>query len=1156
MPDALIEYQFRLRNADDDDDELVVTSVRGGTNPYLSDVPQGDGASFDPLTGKVTAGAFTVRIVDPITSGTSRLFTSITEDADERQQLGHRKAFIEFREDGGAWEVLYAGRVAYYGLASDIEWEVTVGDWMQAEHEALAFSPALNATIADFLARWPTRGCLFGGPVTGGILGLPAKPGWQMRVVRPVNRPWDGRLEPVYNSAFGPLLSVGRDVFDISNWAPGGKFEKYAPAINSAAQSLWTPANFPLDIDVTKVTDLIKYNTGWSGLVLLIGPDTGRVAYRPLPPTVAIRADGIGDGVLLSTVRGYFGAFFIVDTQSPAIANGSIVQVRCLTIQPTKVCPIYYTGHPVDLIVKLLGEINIPVNTASVEVVRAAIGAHSRITIRVTSQPPLGQFLESVAYGVFGIGARTNSDAEMELFVARRFPNTLPAVTISDADVVDGSVKPFALDASEAIRKVSLSHRRYTIYKNTPDSIEEYEERFERENDDPGSTGSGEATFNVPGMIHFADGTDIQLFDWASGLAHEIFDRYGRGPIGAEMMLKRGGAGDGVQLGQELLIDVSQVVNRNKRIGDDPSVSARAMQIVHLTPTLGGTRIRLVDSGPNAQPLSTKPTLSIDADADQPRNVAVVTITNAAALNAVHYAVRLQVAVTDGSAPSSDDYTDVAFFEKDEVPEDEYKLPAIFADRTVYVRARSEQPGHRPSDWGTEQSVALDALDAPTDLVATPDTSDGTKCLLEWTAGDANSRVEVLLMPQGGDADDARLVEVLLPGSTQYILEDLIEDFDYTAIVRVIDDKTGDRSTAATVDFTSNDTTPELTRPRVLTGWSMARKLDGLFLRTHGAAERNGIYGIGAVSTDLSADIEVWESVEDAPSAGTFGDYVRIGRIPSNQTELVWTVFSSVAPNDGKYRSLKVRHVRERAENSEFTNPVLVMPWTYVPLPPVPVDNLALSIRLQRVSGADNVNYAYVRVYGADPEPQGVDSVFAGVYENTDAVIDPIAIITTGVTIGTPTSDLTTTGYATVKIARPNSGDGSIEVGMLVSAIDRADALATIVIEEKDAVPASVDSVTVALEDAEADTVRVTASITGDFHHMAVSLNGGPFQLPGAGETTSMVLNAAVLLGYDLDPAGGNTRTITATAQARDAIETVLDSNDSAPTDFAANDDY
>jgi hypothetical protein len=51
MPNYLIEYRIVVRNKADTADLLDITSVRGGTNPYIKEPPVGDGASVDPLTG-------------------------------------------------------------------------------------------------------------------------------------------------------------------------------------------------------------------------------------------------------------------------------------------------------------------------------------------------------------------------------------------------------------------------------------------------------------------------------------------------------------------------------------------------------------------------------------------------------------------------------------------------------------------------------------------------------------------------------------------------------------------------------------------------------------------------------------------------------------------------------------------------------------------------------------------------------------------------------------------------------------------------------------------------------------------------------------------------------------------------------------------------
>jgi hypothetical protein len=59
-------YKFQIRNADDSDDLLLVTSVRDGDNPYIAEPPSGDGESVNPLDGKVTVGAYTISVIDAL----------------------------------------------------------------------------------------------------------------------------------------------------------------------------------------------------------------------------------------------------------------------------------------------------------------------------------------------------------------------------------------------------------------------------------------------------------------------------------------------------------------------------------------------------------------------------------------------------------------------------------------------------------------------------------------------------------------------------------------------------------------------------------------------------------------------------------------------------------------------------------------------------------------------------------------------------------------------------------------------------------------------------------------------------------------------------------------------------------------------------------
>ncbi len=84
-------YRLRIRSADDLSNTLVITSIRGGTNPYISGVPSGDGQEVDLLTGAVRTGAYNVEVVDAVigtdSTGTLRIVTQNLYDGVEEYLL-------------------------------------------------------------------------------------------------------------------------------------------------------------------------------------------------------------------------------------------------------------------------------------------------------------------------------------------------------------------------------------------------------------------------------------------------------------------------------------------------------------------------------------------------------------------------------------------------------------------------------------------------------------------------------------------------------------------------------------------------------------------------------------------------------------------------------------------------------------------------------------------------------------------------------------------------------------------------------------------------------------------------------------------------------------------------------------------------------------
>jgi hypothetical protein len=59
-----LRYRFRLRDLGDTADLIYATSVRDGLHPFVESPPQADGQEMDPVTGHMTQGATTIRVID------------------------------------------------------------------------------------------------------------------------------------------------------------------------------------------------------------------------------------------------------------------------------------------------------------------------------------------------------------------------------------------------------------------------------------------------------------------------------------------------------------------------------------------------------------------------------------------------------------------------------------------------------------------------------------------------------------------------------------------------------------------------------------------------------------------------------------------------------------------------------------------------------------------------------------------------------------------------------------------------------------------------------------------------------------------------------------------------------------------------------------
>lgn len=1152
MTSILLEFQLVIRNAANTADAVTFSSVRGDTLPYLEGPPTCDGQEINPLTGEFRSGSYTGYIVDAITSGTTRAFTSQLEDSNFRQQLVGRVALWKFRTNqqsvtvsgGGAiagatslpvvalsasipsgitltfasgkqatltasasagatsltvaalaagisggdtasvWVVYGAGYLTRLALVSGARWGVTVSDATRVEDNAVAFSPkkgalalsanassgatslsvtalpfaiakgyvlsflsgksaqvaaaaasgatsvsvvggivtvaapgaALNATslpvnalssaipkgftltfasgkyatlsadasvgatslsvfalgaaistgdtapacpalssgdsapisesFAAYFARWPNRGCIFGGPITGGFLDVPDLGGW---VVFASENTSVGGEDATSGTTYLPLAYPGGYV--PPTFLPEADINKQgmAQVPNSAADQLVARM-------YTQCPGFeFEFKSFWPSLVYQIAPAstgfTGASTEFYAPEDAAgfsgVSMNGKGSNGIIDTQPKNKRHGLFAMTAALSISSTPL-RIRGVTALPSEQSPLYWTGHPIDLATALLDEQQRSYDATSVTTVRQAIGADRRLSLRITSLPKVNDILRDAVYGPFGIGVRMNGSGVLEFFTTRIFNNSPPSTTITAADIRHdargaGVQSWFELDESTAIRQVVFEYDAFYLlgstienssgtFKYPPDGVGVQHIRIERNNGDPGAVGSGVASFNVPGMVHAKDAfisrfvpstPDDTVQSWVNQLAYEVFDRWGRSAIVAELPLIRGGAGDALKLGDELLNATPQIPNKNKRYGDDNSVGARAMQIVRMTPSPVGALVKMIDSGPNAAALGTLPTFTVAAGPGRlGLRFARVTITNAPTLNAALCGVEIQMAVTTGGVPAATDYTAAGRITYGNVPASPIALPGTLNGRVVYVRMRATKFGSRPSAWTSASSVTLTALNPPSSLVATPNGSDGSQCLATWVPG-ANAdqaAVDVYLRPSAQPAATAMRQAILDASSSRYNLERLTPNTSYTVGVQSRDVQTGDTSTMVEATFTTANVTVTLPKPK------RSQIFVGRPDPKTGVLRMDGTYGLAVQATTAPSSVEFWEALETGVGAGTYGTAALVDTIPSAQGD--WTMVMRSAPNDGLRRQLQARHVRDGSTASSLTTALTITPWT------------------------------------------------------------------------------------------------------------------------------------------------------------------------------------------------------------------------------------
>lgn len=889
-----IAYRLRIRNAstvlnpNGTADDLVVTSVRGGTNPYIESEPSGDGQEIDPLTGKLRTGTYNVNVMDVITSGTTRVLTSKLFDSDNRQQLLSRRAYVEISTDGGGtWpDVLIAGYVLAYRLADALMYEVQIGDSRRIEQSLTV----LDGTSAQFTKR----GTIFGGPVIGGWLRAQDRGGWEFRV-KSVESVTGGSIVN-YDFVSGYLGSSDQKSRDITKLldTSGSYVSAMATALRGADNNPIAQAAAPYLVE--DAPEALGY-TGTPGLVAYIASLAGGATAGRFVPIVPLAGHRVRAPIIVASFSPNLSLVFPTGVSAPSVGAIHLIHLYASTV--ADVSPLYITEHPVDLVTMLWDDAGIQYNAAAAAAVRALLGDTMRVSLRITQSWKLLDFLEKVLFGPIGFAARTNSDGELELFMTRLKETTIPSATLGTSDFQDADQPIFNVEEQTVISALRIKWVQFAFWnpvvakvieassQRPLDTILHTAREIVIESGDVAAFGSKEISYEIPGMVHEEKNFTPKLSELVTGQALEAFDRYGRGATTGEFRIMRA-SDPGTQVGEELYLQPAHIPNLNKRYGDDPSVGARIVQIVRRTEAAPGPSFKYVDSGSNLQPVTPAPTISIAANAVNPRTVADLTVTNAAAINATGVLLLAIEWATGASSPSGAGVT-LTRYKPNTIPTAAFSLPSVESGSKVWARARTEQYGRRPSAWTSWVSVTLTAVSAPTGLTFTNIKKNAAK--FNWTNTSSTDLIDVFVAPgSSAPADWTPYYVATVPaGSTSIVVRGLDgPSIAYIGAVMHRNPSTGDRSAAATNTFSTNstlDTAPDMAGIIVLPTIDDAQLPVGIPL---------GLYPV-----DQAFDIQIQRAPDVAGAPGTWADLTTVRGTSE--------VFVDYLPSDGVTRWYRAR---------------------------------------------------------------------------------------------------------------------------------------------------------------------------------------------------------------------------------------------------------
>lgn len=708
MPKLPKYFQFIIRNAADDADDLILSSFPDDDNPYLIDPPNGDGESFDPLTGDPTTGSYSVTFQDPETSENTRVITSRLADVYGRQQYLMRKAKVRASADGAIWNTLTVGYITRISLINAAKFEFAIGQSRRIEKSRTVFKEATT--------QFPGVTCVIGGPVIGGFINddfLPDYGGWTFEVDEDTAvhtklalvEGFDPRKPLDSSGALDTFTSTSTAIADFTNDWARNYFEATSAYAASGIEGYFPGLRARLEPVIAG--DAIT-------LIPLARPATlGGVWYNPT--SEADRLTGFGTSQLYLPKTGVKDDGTIV-AFDPAIGVEYKVYVYAFAISKDNL--LHWYGHPVDFWEAHRIDAGIAYDASVLPAVKERVGVDRRIAIRTGQSGKLADIDQKIVYGPFRLSSRIE-DGEEVLFSTSVYGNDPPTDTITLAKLRSDEGTVFDNDEGTITTSIVVKSQKIRRWTRTdteqPEidgliSSDAYPQSITNSADDiPPGTENEQVLGDIPGAIWVDLSGPINLQNFLIDLGAELFDRAGRGFITCELKCLPSVTN---KVGAEVLLDLPHLPGS---LASESPVTQRGIapmpfQIIQRTETPEGPDLVLVNSissdlaGDGETPLL--PEFTLEPSVVDDVRYGLVTITNADDLFAAELDCRCDYAVSPTEPISGTHFTTI-LWEFMTNPTFAFDVGPVAEESHLWVRLRAESPGFRPGEWTAWADVEL-----------------------------------------------------------------------------------------------------------------------------------------------------------------------------------------------------------------------------------------------------------------------------------------------------------------------------------------------------------------------------------------------------------------------------------------------------------------